>query len=143
MEQNLDTIVDVANNELNQFGLQVNDVDDAEIYESTVEGVTIINFRAFRAAGEGKDILVVGRIEMDVNVSYQHPDWDTATYDSEDGVLLPHDTVEGEKNLDVEADFNMTLKVDQHGKPISIAEFSFDDDKFISVSIGPNDLDYK
>jgi hypothetical protein len=143
VEQNLDTIVDIANNELNQFGLQVNDVDDAEIYESTVEGVTIINFRAFRAAGEGKDILVVGRIEMDVNVSYQHPDWDTATYDSEDGVLLPHDTVEGEKNLDVEADFNMTLKVDQHGKPISIAEFSFDDDKFISVSIGPNDLDYK
>lgn len=102
-----------------------------------------INFRTFRTAGEGKDILVVGRIEMDVKVSYHHPDWDTATYDSEDKVLLPHHTVEGEKNIDVEANFYMTLKVDQHGKPTSIAEFSFDDDNFIWVSIGPNDFDYK
>jgi pterin-4a-carbinolamine dehydratase len=103
----------------------------------------LIDFRTFRTAGNGKDILVVGRIEMDVKVFYHHPDWDTATYDSEDKVLLPHHTVEGEKNIDVEADFNMTLKVDQHGKPTSIAEFSFDDDKFIWVSIGPNDFDYK
>jgi hypothetical protein len=143
IEHNLDGIVDIVDNELNQWGLQVDDVEDAEIYESTVEGVTFINLRTFRTAGEGKDILVVGRVEMDVKVSYSHPDWDTATYDSEDGVLLPHHTVGGEKNLDVEADFNMTLKVDQHGKPTSIAEFSFDDDKFIWVSIGPNDLDYK
>ena len=75
--------------------------------------------------------------------SYHHPDWDTATYDSEDKVLLPHHTVEGEKNIDVEADFSMTLKVDRHGKPKSIAEFSFDDDNFVWVSIGPNDYDYK
>jgi hypothetical protein len=143
VEQNQDTIIEVADNELNQFGLQVTDVEDADIHESSVEGVTLANFRAFRAAGETKDILVVGTIEMVVHVSYQHPDWDTATYDSEDGVLIPHDTVEGEKNVDVEADFNMTLKVDQDGKPIAIAEFSFDDDKFFSVSIRPNDLDYK
>ena len=142
IEHNLDGIVDIVDNELNQWGLQVDDVEDAEIYESTVEGVTFINLRTFRRAGEGKDILVVGRVEMDVKVSYSHPDWDTATYDSEDGVLLPHRTVGGKKNLDVEADFNMTLNVDEHGKPTSIAEFSFDDDKFIWVSIGPNDLDY-
>jgi hypothetical protein len=141
VECNLDKIVATVRNELNQWGLQVSDVDDAEIDESTVEKVNFIDFRTFRTAGEGKDILVVGRIEMDVKVSYHHPDWDTATYDSEDKVLLPHHTVEGEKNIDVEADFNMTLKVDQHGKPTSIAEFSFDDDNFIWVSIGPNDFD--
>jgi hypothetical protein len=143
VENNLDEIVATVHNELNQWGLQVSDVDDAEIDESTVENVSFIDFRTFRTAGEGKDILVVGRIEMDVQVSYHHPDWDTATYDSEDKVLLPHHTVEGEKNIDVEANFYMTLKVDQHGKPTSIAEFSFDDDNFIWVSIGPNDFDYK
>jgi hypothetical protein len=143
VENNMDEIVTTVHNELNQWGLQVSDVDDAEIDESTVENVSFIDFRTFRTAGESKDILVVGRIEMDVKVSYHHPDWDTATYDSEDKVLLPHHTVESEKNIDVEADFNMTLKVDQHGKPTSIAEFSFDDDNFIWVSIGPNDLDYK
>jgi hypothetical protein len=143
VENNLDEIVATVHNELNQWGLQVSDVDDAEIDESTVENVKFIDFRTFRTAGEGKDILVVGRIEMDVKVSYHHPDWDTATYDSEDKVLLPHHTVEGETNIDVEADFNMTLKVDQHGKPTSIAEFSFNDDNFIWVSIEPNDFDYK
>jgi PIN domain len=110
---NLDQIVAIVHNELNQWGLLVSDVDDAEIEESTVENVSFVDFRTFRTAGNGKDILVVGRIEMDVKVFYHHPDWDTATYDSEDKVLLPHHTVEGEKNIDVEADFNMTLKVDQ------------------------------
>jgi hypothetical protein len=71
--------------------------------ESNVENVSFIDFRTFRTAGEGKDILVVGRIEMDVKVSYQHPDWDTAIYDSEDKILVPLHTVEGEKNIDVEA----------------------------------------
>jgi hypothetical protein len=67
----------------------------------TVENARLNDFRTFRTADKGKDILVVGRIEMDVKVSYHHPDWDTATYDSEDKVLLPHHTVEGEKNIDV------------------------------------------
>jgi hypothetical protein len=139
---NLDEIATV-HDELNQWGLQVSDVDEAEIDESTVENVRFVDFRTFRTAGQGKAILVVGRIEMDVKVSYHHPDWDTATYDSEEGVLLPHHTVEGEKNINVEAHFNMKLKVDQHGKPTSIAEFSFDDDNFVWVSIGPDDFDYK
>ena len=45
--------------------------------------------------------------------------------------------------MDVEANFIMTLKVEQHGKPTSIAEFSFDDDNFVWVSIGPIDFDFK
>jgi pterin-4a-carbinolamine dehydratase len=143
VENNLDNIIVAVDNELNQWGLQVSDIDDAEIDESTVENVRLNDFRTFRTADKRKDILVVGRIEMDVKVSYHHPDWDTATYDGEDKVLLPRHTVEGEKNIDVEADFNMILKVEQHGKPTSIAEFSFNDDNFIWVSIAPNDSDYR
>ncbi|MGZ9111652.1 MAG: PIN domain-containing protein [Rhodoplanes sp.] len=143
VDNNLGDIVSTVNKELNQWGLEVSDVQDAEIEEATVENVSFIDFRTFRAANEGKDILVVGRIEMDVKVSYHHPDWDTATYDSEDKVLIPHHTVEGEKTIDVEAAFNMILTVDEHDKPTSIAEFSFDDDNFIWVSIGPNDYDHK
>ena len=143
VQHNLDEIVDTVNHELNQFGLQVDDVEDAEIEESTVENVSFIDFRTFRTAGDGKDVLVVGRIYMDVHVSYHHPDWDTAVWDSEDRVAIPLHTVEGERNIDVEANFNMTLKVNQPGKPISIAEFAFNDNNFIWVSISPNDLDYK
>src|ERR1700693_3426043 len=110
-----------VHDELNQWGLQVSDVEDAEIDESTVKNVKFIDFRTFQTAGEGKDIPVVGRIEMDVEVWYHHPDWDFATYDSEDRVLVPHHTVEGEKSVDVGADFNMPLKVNEHRKPSSIA----------------------
>jgi len=140
---NLHEIVATVQNELDRWGLHVDDIDDAEIDDSTVEWVNFIAFRTFRTAGAGKDILVVGRIEMDVKISYHHPDWDSATYDSEDKVLIPHHIAEGEKNIDVEANFNMMLKVDQHGKPTSIAGFSFDDDNFMWLSIGPNDFDYK
>ena len=143
VDDNRDAIVGVVHEELNQWGLQVSDVDDAEIDEADVENVNFLDFRTFRTIGPGKEILVVGRIEMDAKVSYHHPDWDTATYDSEDKVLLPHHTVEGEKNIDVEANFSMTLTVDKHGKPTSVAEFSFDDDDFVWVAIGPNDFDYK
>lgn len=135
-------IVAAVHDELNQWGLHISDVEDAEVDESTVERVTFLDFRAFRMVGE-RNLLVVGRIEMDVKISYHHPDWDTATYDSEDKVLLPHRTVEDEKEVSMEADFTMTLNVDQHGKPNTISKFSFDDEDFIWVSVLPSDFDYK
>ncbi len=143
VENHRDDIIATVDNELNQWGLQVDDINDAEIEQSDVVNVKLVEFRTFRTAGEAKDILVVGKMQMEVHVSYHHPDWDTATYDSEDKVLFPHHTVEGETDVDIEANFSMTLKVDPKGKPTSIAQFSFDDDNFIWVSIGPNEYDYK
>jgi len=140
---NRDSIIDTVNDELNQFGLQVYNVEDAEIDEASVEDVTFSDLITFRTARPGKEVLVVGRVEMDVKVSYRHPDWDTATWDNEDRVAIPHRNVEGERNITVEADFNMTLNVDSGGKPTSISEFTFNDDNFMWVSIAPNDLDYK
>lgn len=141
VQGHLEKIVDAVNNELNQFGLQVDDIEEAEIDEATVENVNFIDFRTFRTVGDGKDVLVVGRVVMDVHVSYHHPDWDTAVWDSEDRVAVPLHDVAGEKNIDVEANFNMTLKVDHLGKPTSIGQFAFDDDNFFWVSIAPNDFD--
>jgi hypothetical protein len=97
VDNNRNVIVGAVHDELNQWGLQVSDVDDAEIDEAEVENVSFVDLRTFRTAEPGKEILVVGRIEMDVKVSYHHPDWDTATYDSEDKVLLPHHTVEARR----------------------------------------------
>ena len=129
--------------ELNQWGLQVNDVNDAEIDESTVENVRFVDFRTFRTAGEGKDILVVGRIEMDVKVSYHLPSRLGHGHIRQRGQGTYYRTTpwRAKRISKSEADFSMTLKVDGHGKPTSIAEFSFDDDNFVWVSIGPNDYD--
>jgi len=54
VEDNPDEIVATVHNEHNQWDLEVRDVDDAEIDESTVEKVRFIYFRTFRAAGERK-----------------------------------------------------------------------------------------
>jgi hypothetical protein len=143
VENHRDEIVTTVDDELNQWGLQVDDVDDAEIEQSDVTDVQFVDIRTFRTAGEGNDILVVGKMVLEVHLKYHDPDWDTATYDSEDKVLLPHHTVSGEKDVNVEINFSMTLKVDASGKPKSVAKFSFDSDDFIWVSIGPNEYDYK
>ena len=142
-EEHEDDVVAVVDREVRDWGLQVSDIDDAEIDESTVNKVTFRDLATFRTAGESKDILVVGQLEMNVNVSYNHPDWDSATYDSEDKILIPHHHVVGEDNVDIEASFTMTLNVDKNGKPAKIAEFSFADDDFIWVSLAPSDYDFK
>lgn len=72
-EQHDDDVVATVDDELNQWSLQVSDIEDAEIDESTVSSVTFLYFTTFRAAGDSKDILVVGRLEMEVNVLYNHP----------------------------------------------------------------------
>ena len=54
VENNLDNIVAAVDDELNQWGLQVSDVDDAEIDKSTVESVSFIDFRTFRTARQGQ-----------------------------------------------------------------------------------------
>jgi hypothetical protein len=80
---------------------------------------------------------------MNVGISYNHPDWDSATYDSEDKVLIPHHHVTAEKSIWIEANFTMTLKVDARGRPTKIADFSFADDDFIWVRLMPHDYDFK
>jgi PIN domain len=144
LEEHEDDVVAVVDREVRDWGLQVSDVDDAEIDDSTVNKVTFReDLATFRTAGQSKDILVVGQLEMNVDVSYNHPDWDSATYDSEDKILIPHHHVTGEENVDIEANFTMTLNVDKNGKPEKIAEFSFASDDYIWVSLVPSDYDFK
>jgi hypothetical protein len=87
------------------------------------------------AAGEDGQILVVGRLKMNVEISYTHPDWENSVYDSEDKVRHAFDNVSGEKEVELEADFTMTILVDDDGKPDEIDHFSFSNDGFIWVEI--------
>ena len=66
--------------------------------------MTFISVRTFRTAGEGKDILVVGRVEEWTKVMPTPiPTGTTATYDSEDGGAACRGQVGGETiNLDVD-----------------------------------------
>lgn len=143
LEANTDEVVDVVDTAMNNWGLQISDVEDAEVDESTVKKVEFLDLVTYNAASGGGQILVVGRLKMEVDVSYTHPDWDTAMYDSEDKVYIPFDNVSGEKEVELEADFSMIILVDDEGKPEQIDHFSFSNDSFIWVSISPSDEDYR
>jgi hypothetical protein len=143
LEEHHQDAVDLVNSELNNWGLQVSDVEDAEVDEVTVNDIEFLELTSFGKSDESNVILVVGRVKIQANISYTHPNWDTAIYDSEDKVLIPwDDPVSGDKDVEIEADFSMSILTDDSGKAKQIEELRFTNDKFISVDIGDYD-DYK
>ncbi|POS07330.1 hypothetical protein C3Y08_15430 [Burkholderia gladioli] len=133
-EDDHDKLVSRFDDEVSSWGLQVSDVEDAEIDESTVTDVTLDQFKAFRFVDD-ETILVVGYATVKADVEFTHPDWDTASWDSEDKVAIPHRDVSGETEVEFGVEFSMNLSVDESGKPIALENLSFLDSYFLWVSI--------
>jgi hypothetical protein len=126
-----------VNRELADWGLLVADVEDAEIDDTDVTGVQVMEWVSFGSMKPKGSMLVVGRMQVDVNAHYSHPDWDGAMYDSEDQRLIPFGNVSGEREVTFEVEFSMTLAVDEAGHPEAIDELRFRNDKFQSVDLQP------
>ena len=88
LTEKIDKLVELVDREVNDWGL-VGDIDDSEIYDITVNEVEINKLSAFKPVKQGDSLLAIGRLMVMATVEYSHPDWDTATYDSEDQVLIP------------------------------------------------------
>ena len=135
------TLIDLCDEELNDWGLQVSDVEDAEIDATTVTNVELNDVISFGSITTAGSILVVGAAEIRATVSYTHPNWDEALYDSEDGVLIPFDDVSGETEVTVNPDFSMYIEVDANGSPVTITELQFSSSDFIFVELNGYDAD--
>jgi hypothetical protein len=122
---------------VSSWGLQVSDVEDAEIDEATVTNVELNRFTAFRSIQSGGNILVAGYAIVTADVSYTHPDWDTASWDSEDKIAIPWHDVSGETVVEFEVRFSMTVSVDESGKPLALDNLSFPGDSFVCLEIEP------
>ncbi len=137
-----DQFLELVNSELNDWGLEATDVEEAYIEETAVNEVELVELSTFGKATKGDDILVIGTVQITANVSYTHPDWDTAIYDSEDKVLIPFRDVSGETEIELEAEFSMSILVDENGEPTEIEEFNFRNDKFVWVELHPGPWEY-
>ncbi|MCH7693970.1 MAG: DUF4935 domain-containing protein [Proteobacteria bacterium] len=137
-----DQFLELVNSELNDWGLEATDVEDAYIEETAVNEIELVELTKFGKATKGDDILVIGTAQITANVSYTHPDWDTAIYDSEDKVLIPFEDVSGETEIILEAEFSMSILVDENGEPTEIEDFKFRNDKFVWVELHPGPLEY-
>lgn len=139
LNENEEVLIELFDNELSDWGLQVSDIEDAEIEESSVVKVELTDIISFRSIDKGNSILVIGSAEITANVSYTHPNWDEATYDSEDKVLIPWDTVSGEKDISFNADFSMSIIVDNKGNPMEIEEIRFSNSDFQYINLDSYD----
>lgn len=138
LEAHADDLVALTDSELDDWGLQ-GDVEDSEIDETTVTAVKLERVTAFKPIEDGDPILVFATIKATITISYSHPDWDNASYDSEDKVLIPWDTVDGESEIEIEIDVSLTIAVDEDGDPEEIEQLSFRNDRFVYVELHPHD----
>tara|TARA_R100001369_G_scaffold79169_1_gene109143 strand:- start:1275 stop:2330 length:1056 start_codon:yes stop_codon:yes gene_type:complete len=131
-----DTLIQCVEQEVNNWGL-VGDVEDSEIYGITVNDVVLENITAFKPVDEGDSILAVGKAKVNVTAEYSHPDWDTASYDSEDKVLIPWDEVDGETEIEISIDVSVSIAVDEAGNLKEIEALSFRNSDFQYVALHP------
>lgn len=134
-------LITAINQELADWSLQ-GDVEDSEIYETTVTHVEMMRYTAFKPIEEGDPILLVGRVKVTATALYTHPDWDSAMYDSEDKVLIPFEDVSGETEVELEIDVSISLAIDDDGQATQIENLAFRNHNFIYVNLHPYE-DYK
>lgn len=127
---NKDSLISHVNEELESWGL-MGDVEDSEIDQVSVTNFEITKLIAFKSVEAGDPVVVVAELKVIADVSYSHPDWDNASYDSEDKVLIPWDTVEGETEVTLSIDVSMSIETDEEtGEPTAIEDISFRNDRF-------------
>jgi predicted nucleic acid-binding protein len=138
LEDNTDELVEAVDSELSNWSLQ-GDVEDSEIDDTNVSNVEIKRLTAFRPTTKGDAILVVGQLSVTATVSYTHPDWENAMYDSEDKILIPFEDVSGETEVEMTIDVSVSIAVDEQGDPVEIEELRFRNDDFVYVELHPYD----
>ncbi|WP_077147778.1 PIN domain-containing protein [Sphingopyxis sp. KK2] len=134
-----DDLVARVDKELNAWGLQSDDVMDAEVYEITANSVEITKLTAFKSIEAGGSILVVGTIEVEAMISFTHPNWDEAMYDSEDKVLIPFEDESGETEVSLTIEVAMSIAVDE-GNADEIEALRFRNGDFQYVTLYPPDM---
>lgn len=140
LETQNEDLVERVNQELTSWGLQSSDVMDAEIDEITVNSVEMKKLTAFKPNEAGGSILVVGTIDVEALISFTHPNWNEAMYDSEDKVLIPFEDESGEAEIALTIDVAMSIAVDDEGDPDEIEALRFRNSDFQYVTLYPPDM---
>ncbi|MGP0567003.1 MULTISPECIES: PIN domain-containing protein [unclassified Nitrospina] len=134
-------LLKLCERELIDFTLYASDVMDADIEIDQVLEVVPVELISFSFHDkDDRSILVVGTLKITTQVYYTHPDWGTASYDSEDKVLIPWDEVAGETEVTLYADFSMTILTDDESNPVQIDDFLFRNDDFTFIDLYPSEL---
>lgn len=135
LDDHEEEVVGLFDAELSNWGLEVADVPEAEIDEASVTQVQLADLITFRWTKDSGSILAVDTATVTAKVSYTHPDWDTASWDSDDKVAIPWREVSGETDVNFDVRFSMLVSVDKSANPVAVEELQFLDDDFVYVDI--------
>ena len=129
LERHRKELVEAVNDGLDYWDfIVIDDVDDVEIEELSVTEIEETELTNVVSTKEGGPILVVGILSVKVDMSYSHPDWDTAIWDSEDKrYFFLHDAVRGETQVSFDMEVSILVTVNKDGSPEAIKELSIDD----------------
>lgn len=138
LKNHKEELIEAVDRELSEWGL-IGDVEDSEIEETQVTEVEVKELTSFGSAKERGSILVVALLSVEVHLSYTHPNWDEAMYDSEDKRLIPFEDISGEADVSFDLDVSMAIAVDEDGDPQEIEELRFRNGDFQYVELHPYD----
>ena len=124
VEKSTSRLVELAQQEVDDWGIQVSDVQDAEVEECVVTDVQLDDLESFGSIEPDGSVLVVGTATVTGDMTYTAPNWSTASYDSEDKILIPWEEESGTRSLSFEIDVSISIK-QKNGKLSKIDGFSF------------------
>ncbi len=103
VEQHSDLFLDALEGALLGESVNAQDDDEAEVEVIQVIDAGEVSVSSlYRISGQADQFIGFGRCEPKANVSFNAPDWDSAIWDSEEKVLIPYETVEGETEVEID-----------------------------------------
>lgn len=127
---------------LGDYMLDADDVEDADVNLIELLKVEDLQVRSLYRIIEGENTYIgFGRSSAELRVSFSHPDWENAIWDSEDKRPIPFEEVDGETNASTR-DFSFSFLVDmENGKPVRIYECEVRETWGVYLTLYPYDHD--
>lgn len=110
-----ESVFDAFSYALRDEYFNLTDIEDAEVEFESLHWIELQELRTFAPISKGGDSLILGSVRARLEVSYSHPDWENAPYDSEDKKLMPLETIQGSASVECQIPFSMVIKIDPDG----------------------------
>jgi predicted nucleic acid-binding protein len=137
LERNEDAVENAITQQFENLGFWISD-QDGDVNKITVQSVEVLNYLILEVDQNGAVVQVDARILFSADLTYD--DMDTATYDSEDKVLIPWRTIN--KVVEQEAEIEVTLHIKHDAEEptyFEIAKAEIDTPRGFDIAVSSDD----
>lgn len=125
---------------LKEYIIYADDIEDGEIEVLSLKRITLESLTVYRSRAEKNTYLVYAQISCKADVSFTHPDWDSAIWDSEDKVYIPLEIVEGTTEVEIDnASFTFTFEYDPETDSAEVSNPQLRGSGYVSATLYPQE----